>query len=1175
MKVGLRSSSTIPEHTFSCCRSALSTSRFAEVMMMCLLWTGWLVGCNGGSTSPPPPPPNPSPSLANGSLNPSSIVEGGVAFTVTVTGSNFVTSSAVQWNGSPRTTTYVSNTTLKATINAEDIAAAGMAMVTVSTPAPGGGTSSGLTFTVDNPAPTVTSINPTSAVVESGSFTLGVAGTNFLPSSTVQWNGSARATTFFSSTSLQATIAAADLAASGMVMVTVTNPAPGGGTSSSTAFAVDNPVPQLSFISPTTALAGSGDFILTATGANFVPSSVIQWNGNARNTTLVSSAQLQATITAADLAASGVVQVTVSNPAPGGGTSQNVHFGIINPAPAVSQLSPSSAVVGGTAFTLTVSGANFIPSSVVEWNGYGRPTTYISSAELQAAIPASDLAGIGIINVRVANPFAYGGNSAPVTFPIGSAGGSNFTAITINQSAQDIVYDPVNSVFYLSVTGTAASNPNTIAVLDPATGTITSTAPAGNNPNVLAISDDSQFLYAGIDGSASVQRFILPGLAKDISYSLGSDSFFGPYFALDLQVAPGAPHTTAVTLGNAGISPEATGGIRIFDDAVAMPNVASGADPGNKGDTYDSLQWGASATALYAANNEGGGDFYALTVSSSGVALSQDYPSVFGGFRERIHFDRGTNLFYSDEGHVVNPSTGLPIGNFNASGLVAPDSTLNTAFLAVGPFNSSSVDIESFDLTHFTPIGLITIPNVTGTPIRLIRWGNNGLAFNTTGGQIVLVMGAFVGQAPPFNVTPPPTPTLPPTPAPNAPTISQLTPSSAVAGGTGFTINISGTNFVASSVVQWNGSPRTTTFVSSTQLQAAITAADISSPGTANLTISNPAGNGGLSAGSNFLIGATGGTSSIGTGFAVNMVNLSSNDIAFDPKNQVFYLSVPQTVTNGNTISVLDPTNLQIVGNQVAGSNPHLLSISDDSQFLYVGMDGSFSVQRFTLPNLGIDVNYSLGTAGALGPQSALDLAVAPGAPHTSAIALGSFGNPPYGQGSVKIYDDATPRAVGGSVIDANNLCWGTDASTLFSTGGSSSDLFVFSVGPTSVTISHDYAAAIGDTRLHFDAGTKLVYSDTGHAVDPSTGNAIGTFTVSGLIVPDSTLNTAFFIVGPLGSSTLTIESFNLTTFSPISTITIPNVIGTPQRLVRWGQNGLAFNTDGGQMFLIGGNFVH
>ena len=147
------------------------------------------------------------------------------------------------------------------------------------------------------------------------------------------------------------------------------------------------------------------------------------------------------------------------------------------------------------------------------------------------------------------------------------------------------------------------------------------------------------------------------------------------------------------------------------------------------------------------------------------------------------------------------------------------------------------------------------------------------------------------------------------------------------------------------------------------------------------------------------------------------------------------------------------------------------------------------------------------------------------------------------------------------------------NANTLFGTGELSSGFFAFSVTPGGVAVNHDYAVAIGDSRLHFDAGTKLVYTDTGHAVDPASGLPVGTFNTSGLMVPDSTLNTPFSLI--LSSPNITIESFNLTTFALASSVTIPAVTGNPLRLIRWGQNGLALNTDGGQVYLIGGNFVH
>ncbi len=90
----------------------------------------------------------------------------------------------------------------------------------------------------DNPAPTITSLSPASVSAGGPAFTLTVNGSGFIEGSTVRWAGSARPTTFVSSTRLTAQIAASDIGTSGMAAITVTNPAPGGGTSSSSSLEV-------------------------------------------------------------------------------------------------------------------------------------------------------------------------------------------------------------------------------------------------------------------------------------------------------------------------------------------------------------------------------------------------------------------------------------------------------------------------------------------------------------------------------------------------------------------------------------------------------------------------------------------------------------------------------------------------------------------------------------------------------------------------------------------------------------------------------------------------------------------------------------------------------------------------------------------------------------------------
>ena len=157
------------------------------------------------------------------SLSPTTAPAGDAGFTLTVNGTNFISGlSTVTWNGSNRTTTFVSATQLTATISAADVATNGTAAVGVTTTgAPSA--SNTQTFTINPATPTTTSLSPINTPAGGGDFTLTVNGTNFISGlSTVTWNGSNRTTTFVSSTQLTATILAADIASVGTATVGVT-----------------------------------------------------------------------------------------------------------------------------------------------------------------------------------------------------------------------------------------------------------------------------------------------------------------------------------------------------------------------------------------------------------------------------------------------------------------------------------------------------------------------------------------------------------------------------------------------------------------------------------------------------------------------------------------------------------------------------------------------------------------------------------------------------------------------------------------------------------------------------------------------------------------------------------------------------------------------------------------
>lgn len=222
-----------------------------------------------------------------------------------------------------------------------------------------------------------------------------------------------------------------------------------------------NPVPHLTSLSPSKATAAGSNFTLTLAGSGFFPGSVVTWGGDSLTTTYVSDTELQAAVGANDISDGGDVQVTVVNPAPGGGTSEALAFPVDNPVPKVTSLAPAKATGGGAAFNVTLQGSEFVRSSVVRWNGADKVTTFVGRYFLQAAIPASDIAAGGEVQVTVANPAPGGGTSTAIVFPVStftlapspasvtvSAGQSATYPITLTSQ-----FDAFGSAVSLSCTG--------------------------------------------------------------------------------------------------------------------------------------------------------------------------------------------------------------------------------------------------------------------------------------------------------------------------------------------------------------------------------------------------------------------------------------------------------------------------------------------------------------------------------------------------------------------------------------------------------------------------------------------------------------------------------------------------------------------------------------------------
>jgi hypothetical protein len=139
-----------------------------------------------------------------------------------------------------------------------------------------------------------------------------------------------------------------------------------------------NPVPRITALSSSSAPAGSSGFQLTLNGQGFTETSVVNWNGSPLLTTYAASSILTALVPATDLASSGSVSVTVTNPAPGGGNSNAVQFVV---TPSVPLISFSS----GTANFPTQKVGTSSPPQTIAVQNPGSATLNISSVKIIGA----------------------------------------------------------------------------------------------------------------------------------------------------------------------------------------------------------------------------------------------------------------------------------------------------------------------------------------------------------------------------------------------------------------------------------------------------------------------------------------------------------------------------------------------------------------------------------------------------------------------------------------------------------------------------------------------------------------------------------------------------------------------------------------------------------------------
>lgn len=357
------------------------------------------------------------------------------------------------------------------------------------------------------------------------------------------------------------------------------------------------------------------------------------------------------------------------------------------PTPIAGSLSPASTIEGGTSFTLTVSGSEFYPASVINWNGSPRTTVFVNSTTLTTTIASADIASAGTATVTVTNPTPGGGTSASLSFTITAA---SAPVITITGSLGT----------FIEVAGTPSASQSYTVSGNNLTDDITITPPTGFEIRTGGDPFSSSPLVLPLSPSASNTDFTVEVAEKDATHPyFGTGYPFG--YVLNGSQDPGLTLVRGTTYrfyfdGPGTCCSSTLGHPFVF----TSDSVGGGANSGSVIST-GVVQYGDS-TYFTPDSSTPSSLFYMCNVHQSmGAAITVVDPVASGSISPTtidVRLNAAVEGSYS--GNISHSSTGANTENLAVSGFA----------LAAEPTVSSS----------------ITFGAVTGNSIEVLTSGGNG-----------------------------------------------------------------------------------------------------------------------------------------------------------------------------------------------------------------------------------------------------------------------------------------------------------------------------------------------------------------------------------------------------------------------------------------------------------------
>ncbi len=832
---------------------------------------------------------------------------------------------------------------------------------------------------------------------------------------------------------------------------------------------------------------------------------------------------------------------------------------------------------GTQTVTITPSAAGFfsIPTNVtVADNDLHHFSFSPIAASVEATIPfnltvyAKDINDVTISNFSGTGPFTASNVNGPipisvsvlsmvagqwsgtVSFPTWEFSGVRFTAgsggaasqssafnvtpprlSTINWPASELVYSPLTQRIYVNATSTGNLTP-----LNPFQMILDTSVNIGSLGGKMVVADSGEYIYLE-RGGGYITRFNVASNAADLFWNCGAAQIE------DMAAVPNWPTAVAIARMDTSTSPRTRGTV-IFENNTALPN-------GGGGNVIEFV----SPTRAYIYNNETTGfDFRRYNVNSNGLNFESSI-GLLSGFG--VNFSCRGGLVFASSGQIADGERGIQIGN-SPSGMMIAGSATEGRFYSV-----TSTLLTAWDLHTLLPVGTMSYSAV-GTPTgNLIRWSTNGLAFRTTSSLVAILRTGLVPAG--------------------APTDLQLTVASADPSA-----NV-GSNYVCTFLISNAGPNIATNVVFSQTLPSVASLVLVSSPGSATATVSGgfvctipsiapgaatpvsvtlrPVKPGVMG----WRVGVTSGTADpdlsnnrLSLSAAVTFVTgydsitefaLPANDLAWDAVHGTVCASVPNANwLLGNSIVTFNPLTGAYPSLIATATEPNKLAIADNGQYLYSSLGSEASIQRINLVTRVADLKFPTGYNGVN------DMQVMPGHAEVLAATVHT---------TVAIYDNGVIRPNVLSPTPYNfgyALEFGATSNRLYAT---------FPTGFRRIDVNANGATSLDDNysllpytfSYDINYSGNRVYTAGGIVIDPENETVLTTLPYSGLVVGDAAGGHTYFLT--TSGSTAVMHVLDLPSYTELKTVTITNISGTCASLVRWGADGLAFRTTGGQVFLV------